>query len=163
MSSSAQLLDTIVKPDRVFVRNYALMAAALAAGSAAIPAPIGVLIDVSGLDPIRGVQRQMLSQLSERFDCNLDHVLDSSRLLVGDATQRWHQQWLANGALQFVGVMAGKYHFARVFGRYSKRAIPVASSVVAAAFAFRETRIIGIAGLTHVQSIGHYGKGFRHG
>lgn len=129
---------------QVIIHGHAVYAAVIASCSVAIPGPLGVLIDVTGIDPVRGVQAMMLRRLAAHGG-SVPAVRASSRKPVGQRELRRYARQLAKTAVS--GPV--KRRIAATLGRRAKYAVPVAGSALAAVLAYRETYLMAIACLPH--------------
>lgn len=126
------------------IRRYALQAGAVAAASAAIPAPIGAILDAIGIDPVVPIQARMLDELCDMTGLDLT-LVRSSLGSRGKFTRRTHPALKSGGAIALrglgnkLGAKAG-----RVIGRSANRLLPVAFAVFSGAAAGRETWLLGI-------------------
>ena len=128
----------------VSVRRYALGAAALAAASAAIPGPLGVLLDISGLDPVGFLQRRMLRNMSPGGDEGFvpGRVLNRTTGLMNRAsgTRRTARTLVEPAARLLVRIPV-----VRLLGRQSSRMIPALGAITVAVLAYRETHSMALA------------------
>lgn len=127
---------------QAIIHGHAVSAAVIASCSAAIPGPLGVLIDVTGIDPVRGVQAMMLQRLAAHGG-SVTAVSASSQKPVGQRELRRYARQLAKTAVSG----SVKRRIAAMLGRRAKYAVPIAGSALAAFLAYRETYLLAVASL----------------
>ena len=124
-----------------FVRLCAFQAAAAAAGLTAMPGPVGIIVDLTGLDPVRPIQHRMLRILSKHYDFDL--VIETRQL------SRTNKRNVAVASVKKLAPQvlstAMRFGATRLLGQQAKRLVPVVGPMVAATIAFRETWLLGLA------------------
>lgn len=133
------------------VRRYAFGAAAAAAGASAVPAPIGVAVDLMGFDPVRSIQIRMIRELSLQCGRDLSPAADQVRRSNGAATRGQRASLARRISTQLV-TDAVRYGGGRAMRRFSSRVVPFAGACVEAGLAFRATQAIGAVCLAALAS-----------
>ncbi len=123
---------------RAIIHAHAVSAAVVASCSAALPGPLGVLIDVTGIDLVRGVQGMMLRRLVAQGGATA--VRASSQKPVDQRELRRYARQLAKTAVS--GPV--KRRIATILGRRAKYAVPIAGSALVAVLVYRETYLLAM-------------------
>lgn len=145
----------VSRTERIVLR-YAFRASAVAAGvSAALPGPSCLVLDLVGLDPVRTQQEKMFLALEAALGTRSKEARRRSVPpqwgLAGTpgagARNRFAAQALGNLASTLLG-----YKLMRSFGRLGGKISPVVGTALAAAYAFQQTRRLGLIWLKQRQA-----------
>lgn len=129
---------------RRLIWRHAIQASAAAAASAAVPLPLGAAMGMAGFDLVKPIQKHLVGVLCDRAGIDSAWISNKLERQCSTPAQRRALSQMARKLTEQGFARAERAGIARLLGRSTGKAVPLAAATIAGVIAARDTWQLGM-------------------